>query len=372
MKTKKISAKILIISLLSTTVISNTITPVTAAPEFGWEVIVDKAYWYEGDAKQGTYDDNKGVMGYGTVRGREIYDPDSDAWFWLDSVYDGAKAVDKEVWMPYIYQNEEECNVDDLANLSKEDGTDLSANVKAAIENKTGKWVRYDSDGHMIKGWFSVTGNDLEEIYPEQSGNTYYYDVQTGLMAKGWVTIDGKLYHFDEVSGVLIHEHNYEWTYVSDGDYKVNKCSCGQETGERAYNLGNGVYGQWKDSMASDLMTWTNLQRGNTTTNPVDEIGNHLGVVVSPPLNNTLSSQAKTRALQCVSDYSHNGMITTDECLAQGYSDVRSVSSAWMASGDHRDSSVYYLYTQGGTACLWYDSDGNGTMSYIWVLVLDY
>lgn len=138
MKTKKISAKILIISLLSTTVISNTITPVTAAPEFGWEVIVDKAYWYEGGAKQGTYDDKKGVMGYGTVRGREIYDPDSDAWFWLDSVYDGAKAVDKEVWMPYIYQNEEECNVDDLANLSKEDGTDLSANVKAAIENKTG------------------------------------------------------------------------------------------------------------------------------------------------------------------------------------------------------------------------------------------
>lgn len=170
----------------------------------------------------------------------------------------------------------------------------------------------------------------------------------------------------------VAHNHGYTWTYVSDGDYKVNKCSCGQETGERAYNLGNGVYGQWKDSMASDLMTWTNLQRGNTTTVPVDEIGNYLPIVVSPPLNNTLSSQAKTRALQCASDYSHNGMITTDECLAKGYDNARSVSSAWMASGDHRDSSVYYLYTQGGTACLWYDSDGNGTMNYIWVLTLDY
>lgn len=65
-------------------------------------------------------------------------------------------------------------------------------------------------------------------------------------------------------------------------------------------------------------------------------------------------------------------MITTDECLAQGYSDAGSVSSAWMASSDHNQASTYYLYTQGGTACLWYDSDGNGTMSYIWVLVLDY
>ena len=62
----------------------------------------------------------------------------------------------------------------------------------------------------------------------------------------------------------VAHNHSYAWTYVSDGDYKVNKCSCGQETGERAYNLGNGVYGQWKDSMASDLMTCTNIQRGNT------------------------------------------------------------------------------------------------------------
>ena len=170
----------------------------------------------------------------------------------------------------------------------------------------------------------------------------------------------------------LEHTHSYTWTYVADGDYKVNICSCGQETGERAYNLGNGVYGQWKDSMASDLMTCTNIQRGNTTTVPVDEIGNYLPIVVSPPLNNTLSSQAKTRALQCVSDYSHNGMITTDECLAQGYDNARSVSSAWMASGDHGPAMCDYRYTQGGTACLWYDSDGNGTMNYIWVLTLDY
>lgn len=170
----------------------------------------------------------------------------------------------------------------------------------------------------------------------------------------------------------VAHNHSYTWSHVSDEDYKVNKCSCGQETGERAYNLGNGVYGQWKDSMAADLMTCTNIQRGNTVTTPVDEIGNYLPSVISQPLSNTLSSQAKTRALQCVFDYSHNGMITTDECLAQGYDNARSVSSAWMASGDHGPAMCDYRYTQGGTACLWYDSDGNGTMTYIWVLTLDY
>ena len=170
----------------------------------------------------------------------------------------------------------------------------------------------------------------------------------------------------------VAHNHSYAWTYVSDGDYKVNKCSCGQETGERAYNLGNGVYGQWKDSMASDLMTCTNIQRGGTVTTPLDEIGNYLPSVISQPLSNTLSSQAKTRALQCVFDYGHNGMITTDECLAQGYDNARNVSSAWMASGDHGPAMCDYRYTQGGTACLWYDSDGNGTMTYIWVLTLDY
>lgn len=167
----------------------------------------------------------------------------------------------------------------------------------------------------------------------------------------------------------VAHNHSYTWTYVSNGDYKVNKCSCGQKTGERAYNLGNGVYGQWKDSMADDLMYWTNMQRGNTGTTPVDGTGNYLPSVISQPLSNTLSSQAKARALQCVFDYGHNGMITTDECLAQGYSDAGSVSSEWMASGDHGPAMCDYRYTQGGTACLWYDSDGNGTMTYIWVLV---
>ncbi len=57
--------------------------------------------------------------------------------------------------------------------------------------------------------------------------------------------------------------------------------------------------------------------------------------------------------------------------MAKGYKDAGSVSSAWMESGTHDPAMCDYRYTQGGTACLWYDEDGNGTMNYIWVLVLD-
>ena len=72
---------------------------------------------------------------------------------------------DKEVWMPYMYQNE---------------------NPKT-----NGKWVRYTSTGAMIKGWYSV------------GDNKYYYDPTTGAMVKGQRMIDGIVYNFDETTGVL-------------------------------------------------------------------------------------------------------------------------------------------------------------------------
>ena len=50
--------------------------------------------------------------------------------------------------------------------------------------------------------WYTVEGTDAI-LYPTQAGNTYYYDPQTGLMAKGYVIIDGTLYHFDEITGAL-------------------------------------------------------------------------------------------------------------------------------------------------------------------------
>ncbi len=161
-----------------------------------------KSYWYEDGVLQGTYDDPKGVLGDGTVRGREIYDPATNAWYWLDSVYGGAKAVGKEVWIPYIYQNEASFSEDDIVENANYSDEGLIALAEKSIRERTGKWVRYDENGKMLKGWVTIEG-ELAECYPEQKGNVYYYDHKTGFMVKGNVTIEGKDYFFNETTGVL-------------------------------------------------------------------------------------------------------------------------------------------------------------------------
>ena len=105
---------------------------------FGWVNGGDKSYWYEDAIKQGTYNDAKGVLGDGVVRGREIYDPDSDGWYWLDACYDGAKACSKEVWMPYIYQDEENWSEQEIRDVAYASG-DMANQVVAAIHEGTGK-----------------------------------------------------------------------------------------------------------------------------------------------------------------------------------------------------------------------------------------
>ena len=153
-----------------------------ACRKFGFCLYNGKNYWYENWGRQGIAGDPKNIWDdtYGLERGREIYDPESDGWYWLDSIYDGAAAYDKEVWMPYIFQE------------------DLPKGI-----NKQGKWVRYNASGKMIKGWYKVDDEFEIKTYPNQVGNVYYYDLITGEMMKGWRTIEGKLYHFDEVTGVL-------------------------------------------------------------------------------------------------------------------------------------------------------------------------
>ena len=125
---------------------------------FGWVTINGKDYWYENGVRQGT-----------EGRGKEIYDPGSDAWYWLDAVQDGAKAVSKDVYQ------------------------ESKAGICADRPDGTGKWVRYDEKGHMIKGWNT------------NSSGTYYFDQIYGTMYKGTQVIDGKTYHFDENTGILIN-----------------------------------------------------------------------------------------------------------------------------------------------------------------------
>ena len=165
-----------------------------------------KKYWYENGLRQGVYGDPKNIQGedpeLGMVeRGREIYDPTSDAWYWLDACYDGAAAFGKEVWVPYIYQNEAKWNDEEIRANANNADEGLKEYAYQCMKNKSGKWVRYDKEGKMLKGWVEIKG-ELAELYPDQKGNVYYYDNFTGLMAKGWITIEGTLYHFDEITGV--------------------------------------------------------------------------------------------------------------------------------------------------------------------------
>ncbi len=171
-----------------------------------WRNVDGKSYWYEDGVCQGTLTDEKGAHGDGTVRGREIYDPLSNAWYWLDAAFDGAKAVNKEVWIPYIYNGEENWDSDKIvtrASASAGMAKQVEKSVRSHGKSGAGKWVRYDENGKMIKGWYTVDGADAE-LYPKQVGNTYYYDPLTGLMAKGEVEINGVIYYFNELTGALI------------------------------------------------------------------------------------------------------------------------------------------------------------------------
>ncbi|MBR2812757.1 MAG: hypothetical protein IKD69_15385, partial [Solobacterium sp.] len=136
-------------------------------------------YWFENGKRQGLYGDPRNITDrlFNIERGREIYDPESDGWYWLDADSVGKKATSKEVWIPYIYQNEKPGSTE-------------------------GKWVRYDQNGKMIKGWLKVEDYTAFE-YPDQIHNVYYYDEITGAMLKGRQTIDGIEYEFDELTGVL-------------------------------------------------------------------------------------------------------------------------------------------------------------------------
>ena len=132
-----------------------------APPENGWyqEYPGGPWYWYENGVRQGT-----------TGRGKEIYDPKSDAWYWLDAVQGGAMTTNKDVYQ----------------------------------ESNGGKWVRYDENGHMVKGW------DVNE------NGTYYFDQITGAMAKGALLLDDVQYGFDPIMGTML---DCQWLHTEVGDY---------------------------------------------------------------------------------------------------------------------------------------------------------
>ena len=163
----------------------------TTADAGGWRIEDGVPYWYENGVKQGT-----------EGRGKEIYDPGSDAWYWLDAVDGGRMAVSKDVY--------QESKADDEGNI--------------------GKWVRYDADGHMVKGWQTA-----------ETG-TYFFDYTYGTMAKGKVVMDGFRYTFDEATGILlskeahVHSSISSYSYDENGKYyRYTYCNGDLSTGEWNY-----------------------------------------------------------------------------------------------------------------------------------------
>jgi pectin methylesterase-like acyl-CoA thioesterase len=143
-------------------------------------------YWYENGERQGALLSEDGTPDL-SYRGKEIYATDLDAWCWLDNVDYGKRAVSKDVY--------QESLAGDWGEIDNGDGT------------RSGKWVRYDSEGRMIKGWSAGYGETARQISSPDEANgeaVYYFDETYGTMAKGTVTIDGVKYTFDETYGTLI------------------------------------------------------------------------------------------------------------------------------------------------------------------------
>ena len=202
----------------------------------GWHKVNGINYWYEGGVRQGYDPDNA------EYRGKEIYDKDTGAWYWLDNVQQGAVAKNKDVY--------QESQAGQWGAGTNENG------------EKVGKWVRYDADGHMVKGW-QTTEN-----------GTYYFDLTYGTMAKGNAVIDGKNYYFNMDTGILEGETQTKdddgGELSVDGWHKVNGINYWYEGGVRqGYDPDNAEY-RGKEIYDKDTGAWywlDNVQQGAVAKN---------------------------------------------------------------------------------------------------------
>lgn len=125
---------------------------------FGNKAYVNGRHWVTKNGQKYWWDSDGSL-----ARSKEIYDPESNAWYWIDS--DGTMAHDKDVY----------------------------------LRSNGGKWVRYDSNGHMIKG---------EDF---RYGVWYNFDFTTGAMSKGmtYLSNGNKWVYYDMVTGKMAHGEAY-------------------------------------------------------------------------------------------------------------------------------------------------------------------
>lgn len=168
---------------------------------FGNKEFVNGGHWVTKNGQK-YWRDSDGSL----ARSKEIYDPESNAWYWIDS--DGTMAHDKDVY----------------------------------LRSNGGKWVRYDSNGHMIKGedfrygvWYNfdfTTGAMSKGMTYLSNGNKWvYYDMVTGKMAHGeaYLNFDKEhsgWYLFDNITGarctgdIFIRANGGKWVRY---DQKIGK-----------------------------------------------------------------------------------------------------------------------------------------------------
>ena len=160
---------------------------------FGNKEYVNGGHWVIENGQK-CWQDSDGSL----ARSKEIYDPESNAWYWIDS--DGTMAHDKDVY----------------------------------LRSSGGKWVRYDSNGHMVKG----------EDY--RYGGWYYFDATTGAMVKGISYVPsngGKKVCYDWVTGKMLYGEQYvDYDKKIGGWYLFDK-NTGAMTYGDVYLRSNG--GKW-------------------------------------------------------------------------------------------------------------------------------
>ena len=188
---------------------------------------VEVCYWYDNHVRQGL-----------DGRGKEIYDPATDGWYWMDSISDGQMAVNKDVYQPYTIQGQDNngkwVRYDQFGRMQK-------GQVHAPVNGSSewGYWWFDETTGAMKKGltevnqvrsrevpltdrygnvmknpdgstamkteWYMVDANNNEVTNPNDAAKKWvYYDDNTGVMLKGYHTIGDTLYYFDEHDGTAI------------------------------------------------------------------------------------------------------------------------------------------------------------------------
>ncbi|MBR1811686.1 MAG: phosphodiester glycosidase family protein [Clostridia bacterium] len=181
--------------------------------------------------------------------GRMIY----DQWSQIDGkwyFFDGTRTEGGEVRLGkklkgYVWRHDYKYVFDKTTGELLRGAWTEEINIRKTVGNNTDnydknlviKGSKYLWAGQEVSGWLYTDKNDNRVFDASKAAKTRYLDPDNNnIVAVGETTIDGKIYIFDETTGVLIHEgaHNKQWvttkaaTCTAAGT-RVQKCTlCGE------------------------------------------------------------------------------------------------------------------------------------------------